>query len=224
MKLLDLCKKCSNANHCGTNAIVKLMDVASGEVADREPVGITCRDYVEKSEDTQAEPKAQRNTVICGFPGIGKSTAEMAGRIAVDMESTSYHFIFDETGKHDNPRWPGNYVDVIEEMARNGAESYILVSTHREVRDELTMRGIDYVIVMPQWNLKDEYLARYLYRGSPAHFISEMSDNWERDMKSLSDDGAPVIMLTSGMYLTDILPIGAFSWRHENDRGCPYGG
>lgn len=224
MKLIELCKTCAKSASCGTNAIVKLMEVASGEVADRAPVEITCRDYVEKTEDTQAEPKAQRNTVICGFPGIGKSTAEMAGKIAIDMESTSYHFIFDENGKSENPKWPGNYVDVIEEMARNGTESYILVSTHKEVRDELIMRGIDYVIVMPQWNLKDEYLARYLYRGSPAHFISEMSYNWERDMKNLSDDDAPVIMLTSGMYLTDILPIGPFSWRHENGGGCSYGG
>ena len=224
MKLIDLCKKCAKSASCGTNAIVKLMDVASGEVADREPVEVTCRDYVEKTEDTQAGPKAQRNMVICGFPGIGKSAAEMAGKIAIDMESTSYHFIFDENGRSENPKWPGNYVDVVEEMARNGTESYVLVSTHKEVRDELTMRGIGYVIVMPQWNLKDEYLARYLYRGSPACFISEMSDNWERDMKSLSDDDAPVIMLTSGMYLTDILPIGPFSWRHENARGCPHGG
>lgn len=224
MKLIELCKTCAKSASCGTNAIVKLMEVASGEVADREPVEVTCRDYVEKTEDTQAEPKAQRNMVICGFPGVGKSAAEMAGKIAIDIESTSYHFVFDENARSENPKWPANYVDVIEEMARNGTESYILASTHKEVRDELTMRGIDYIIVMPQWNLKDEYLARYLYRGSPANFISEMSDNWERDMKSLSDDGAPVIMLTSGMYLTDILPIGPFSWRHENTRGCPYGG
>lgn len=217
MRLIDLCKKCAKANRCGTNVIAKLMDVASDEIADRNPVFVTCQDYEEKQTEDDI-PVRTRNTIVCGFPGVGKSTAEMAGRIAVDMESTPYRFIFDENGKHDNPQWPSNYVDVIEEMARNGDANYVLVSTHQEVRDELTMRGLDYVIVMPEWHLQDEYLARYLYRGSPARFISEMADDWEKNMKSLANDGAPVIKLKSGMYLTDILPIGPFSWRHENDR------
>ena len=145
--------------------------------------------------------------VICGFSGIGKSTAEQKHRRIVDMESSIFSRCWDNTNGFGarNENFPQNYIDRLEEfMADNHADFYLL-SCHKEVRDELKKRGIPYLIVLPYPDCKNAYLKRWLKRGSDMEFITSMSDRWEQMIASCEDDGAPKIYLGENEYIADIL-------------------
>ena len=134
--------------------------------------------------------------VICGFSGIGKSTAEQKHRSIIDFESSGWSHIWDnglEVGK--NPSFPMNYIDKLCEMIDNDEATFYLLSCHKEVREELKNRGIDYIIVLPTAEQKNEYLKRWLRRGSSVEFIKLMNDRWEDMIKSCEEDDAPKIYL-----------------------------
>ncbi len=144
--------------------------------------------------------------IICGFSGIGKSTAEQKHRQIMDMESSGWHYLF-ENGFiiGENPKFPTNYIDSLIELMEKGEARFYLLSCHKEVREELKARGIDYIIVLPTIEQKNEYLKRWLKRGSPIEFIKSMNDRWEYMIKSCEEDDAPKIHLSSGEYISDLV-------------------
>lgn len=146
--------------------------------------------------------------VICGYSGVGKSTAEQKHNNVVDFESSAFSHCFDlEKMGERNPLFPRNYIDALCEMADENRKNVFLLSCHEEVRDELTKRGIGYVIVLPTINQKNEYLKRWLKRGSSIEFIQLMSDKWDDMHESCERDTAPKIYLDSDEYIDDVLPM-----------------
>ena len=127
--------------------------------------------------------------IICGFRGIGKSSIARTLPGIVDLESTPF-----------NKNWK-IYADVIEHMDKNGYT--VLVSSHRELREELLNRNINYFYVKPEKNLKEEYLERYKKRGNTKAFINQIKDNWDNYLKSLK--GENIVELKSEEYLLDKL-------------------
>lgn len=146
------------------------------------------------------------STIICGFSGIGKSTAEQKNRRILDFESSGYSNIF-ENGfvVSRNKDFPKNYIDKLEELIKNDEAYYYLLSCHEEVREELKTRGINYIIVLPTIEQKNEYLKRWLKRGSDIDFITQMDKRWEVMINSCVKDTAPKIYLDEHEYLSDIL-------------------
>jgi hypothetical protein len=142
--------------------------------------------------------------VICGFSGIGKSYAAKEFNEVLDLESSVFSRIWDEgkdMGK--NPVFPKNYVDAIEGYLKEPyGRLYILVSCHEEVREELRNRGIDYIIACPKLEHRNEYIKRWVTRGSDIKFIRKMYDNWEDMLQSCADDPMPKIVCN---YDTDTL-------------------
>lgn len=127
--------------------------------------------------------------IICGFPGIGKSSIARTLPGIVDLESTPF-----------NKNWK-IYADVIEHMNKNGYT--VLVSSHRELREELLNRNVNYFYVKPEKYLKEEYIERYKKRGNNKTFINQIKDNWDNYLKSLK--GENVVELKSEEYLLDKL-------------------
>lgn len=146
------------------------------------------------------------STIICGFSGIGKSTAEQKNRRILDFESSGYSNIF-ENGfvVSRNKDFPKNYIDKLEELMKNDEAYYYLLSCHEEVRNELKARGLKYIIVLPHMEYKNEYLKRWLKRGSDIDFITQMDKRWEAMIHSCVQDTAPKIYLNEHEYLSDIL-------------------
>ena len=144
--------------------------------------------------------------VICGFSGVGKSTAEQRHNKVIDFESSGYSHIF-EPGEFDrrNPAFPRNYIDAVCEHIENAANNVYLLSCHESVRMELKNRGIPYIIVMPHRDLKEEYIRRWFRRGSPTTFIEYMCDVWDDMIDSCERDDSPKIHLEADEYLDDIL-------------------
>lgn len=159
--------------------------------------------------------KEIKGLIICGFPGVGKSYAEQLSNDIADCESNAFHFPVDwehinEPEKmevKEDKNWVNKYVDHIEDMASQYGKPYVLVSSHVEVRTEMDVRGIKYIIAVPKKELKDEYLSRYVKRGSQVSFIEKMYFYWEEWLDEIENCGMPVIHLSSGQYIADILPI-----------------
>ena len=148
------------------------------------------------------------STIICGFSGIGKSTAEQKNRRILDFESSGYSNIFENGFRVSrNKDFPKNYIDRLEKLIENNEADYYLLSCHEEVRNELKARGLKYIIVTPYFECKNEYMKRWLKRGSDIDFITKMNERWNEMINSCINDEAPKIYLDEHEYLSDILVI-----------------
>ena len=145
-------------------------------------------------------------TIVAGFPGVGKSeAAKLYPDKFLDMESSDYHWIYDEGNKKANPMWPVNYFKAIMEAANkpftvNGDKYlYVLISTHKEVLDLLRKCHVYYMAVVPK--TKVIYIQRYIDRKSPVSFIETLDKNFEKFIKDIEESSA------FGIHYTDILHV-----------------
>ena len=158
-----------------------------------------------------------KNYIIAGFPGVGK-TASSDRKNVLDAESSAYKWTMDynefPAKRVKNEQWPKNYIDhiMLEDNIHSG--EIILTSTHAEVLKGLLERT-NVIAVIPTKEQLNDYLQRYLRRGSPAEFIRLMSEQWYSFLQCVenmagkeSDQGytLTVIRLQPGQYLADILP------------------
>lgn len=146
--------------------------------------------------------------VICGFSGVGKSTADCKSKDVFDFESSAFSHRWDAGHVGEKiAEFPVNYVDAICEHMDNHHNATYLLSCHQEVRDELKRRGIDYIIVMPDLVHKSEYIKRWLRRGSSMDFICSMNKRWLTMIQSCERDSAPKIYLKESEYISDVLSL-----------------
>jgi hypothetical protein len=133
--------------------------------------------------------------VICGFPGVGKSTLfRNRGDLKIlDSDSSTF----------DKAEFPQNYIAHIKEKI---AEGYIiLASTHDVVRNALVENNIPFGIVYPALNCKEEYLQRYRDRGSPQAFIDLMDAKWVDFVNGCaSQKGCISYCMPKGQYMPSI--------------------
>jgi adenylate kinase family enzyme len=141
-----------------------------------------------------------RPTVICGFPGVGKSTffakAQELGLKVLDSDSSQF----------DRTNFPTNYIQHIKDSLASG--HIVLCSTHSAVREALRASGIEYTIVMPKYFQCDAYLHRYSNRGSPESFINLMRSKWDEFWHSCYDDpAAHRIILDEDAHLAEVMSV-----------------
>lgn len=134
--------------------------------------------------------------VLAGFPGVGKSyfVDNLAGKYKLEVsDSDSSDFSWIENGKGNkvrNPNFVEDYVSHIKEMMETN--DLVCVSTHAEILEELYDEGIEFIVVVPLKGLKNEYIQRYIERGSPDGFVNIMKENYESFVDQLiqrSDQG-----------------------------------
>lgn len=138
----------------------------------------------------------EKINVIAGFPGIGKSDFVKNNKDLKIKDSDSSEW--------DKANFPENYLNYIEGIIEDGYT--ILCSTHEDVRNGLEERGITYVLVYPEMELKDEYIKRYTERGSPEAFVKMMGEKWDSFIESC-DESSPTkrIRLAEGQYLSVVI-------------------
>ncbi len=152
-----------------------------------------------------------KNIIISGFSGIGKSAAAGCYKdTVIDLESSEYSkiYTFDISGKPiklQNPDFPKNYVDAIIKEYRTGENKIILISCHETVRDALRASNIPYIIIMPEDCCKNEYVIRWLARGSASEFIQNMFTHWGEYHYSCERDPSPKIYLAKDDYLVKVI-------------------
>lgn len=94
--------------------------------------------------------------------------------------------IRDKLIKVRNPDFPQNYIAHIKENI--GKADYILVSTHDSVRKALDEAGIEYYLVYPEKELKEEWVGRCFIRGSKPEFCQLIADNWDEWIRQLETE------------------------------------
>ena len=131
--------------------------------------------------------------LISAFPGTGKShyfkTSLLKG---LDSDSSTF----------DKTKFPHNYITHIKNNI--GKTDYILISSHKTVRDALVENNLHFILVYPEKSLKDEYVKRYRERGSSEQFITLLINNWDDWIDELDNQkNCDRIVLNSGEYLSD---------------------
>ena len=154
--------------------------------------------------DTAMEKETQA-VIVSGFPGVGKTTfIDNPGELTLmDSDSSNFSWSNKEAGQR-HPDWPQNYINHIRESSSKA--DIILVSTHKEVRDALVSAGIEFVLVYPSLEMKEEYIRRYLDRGSDGKFIRLLEANYETWIEELM--AQPIcrhVVLQPGQYLSDVM-------------------
>jgi hypothetical protein len=134
--------------------------------------------------------------VVSAFPGCGKSHLfrNKGDKRILDSDSSTF----------DKSNFPENYINHIK--SNIGDADIILVSSHKEVRDALVDQSIDFILVYPSRDIKDEYIQRYIDRGNDDKFVELLKKNWDSWMNELEKQtDCKKIELKEGEYLSDIL-------------------
>lgn len=134
--------------------------------------------------------------IICGFPGIGKSTVfgkkELYTPNILDSDSSTF----------DKEFFPRNYLQHLQVETRKG--NLILASSHDVVRQALVDAVMPFHLVYPHRSLKMEYLNRYAERGSPSSFCDMMYMKWAEFIDSCENQiGCTRTVLQAGQFLND---------------------
>lgn len=144
--------------------------------------------------------------VISGFPGTGKTTfAARNPGCVIDIDSSLFS----------RDDFPANYIASIKSriveqqkadaITTNPRKVFILVSTHTEVREALEQEGIPFYLVLPTLEQKEEYINRYVERGSPQDFIERLDATYEQRLAECNEqDNCQHIVVESGHYITDV--------------------
>lgn len=140
-----------------------------------------------------------KTQIVCAFPGTGKT-------YFCDSSQANYalaNYCRDsDSSNFPKENFPQNYIAHIKSML--GIIGVVFVSSHKEVRDALAAEGIEYTLVYPHANLKDEYLKRYEDRGDSWRFISLVNTMWDQWMAELqADKSKRHIVLPANGYLFD---------------------
>ena len=145
-----------------------------------------------------------KNTIIISaFPGTGKTNYFNSRQDLNILDSDSSKYSFNEDGSR-NINFPQNYIKHIEEEI--GEVDIIFVSTHENVRREMRSRGINYLLFYPKYELKNEYLARYIERGSSDVFVRLMTDKWTEFIQSCQTQKECVhVKMDHGKFISDYL-------------------
>lgn len=141
----------------------------------------------------------EKNTakMVCGFPGVGKST------LFKELKDSGTKVLDSDSSTFDKAKFPGNYVKHIQDsLAKNFT---VLGSSHDVVRDALIAEKIPFTLVYPAKTLKQEYLDRYDERGSPKAFIELLDGNWDKwvgQCEDLKHDLVTKVELKAGEYIS----------------------
>ena len=133
----------------------------------------------------------KKTLVISGFPGIGKSDLfkKAIDNEIIVVDSDSSKFSWQQLNVTRNPDFPNNYIQHIKSQI--GFVDIILVSSHIDVRQALSDEYIFTYVIYPAENLFDEYIERYIQRGSPEKFVQFMRENFKTFVKELDAENLP---------------------------------
>ena len=94
--------------------------------------------------------------IYVGYQGIGKSSISGKNN-CIDLESSNFWV--------DNKRvdsWYKIYVNVAEHLSNQGYK--VFMSSHKNVREELNKRKIEFKVIMPSIFLKEQWIKRLQQR------------------------------------------------------------
>lgn len=134
--------------------------------------------------------------IISGFSNIGKSYLIKNKNInCIDFDTCYFK-------KIDN--WINIYVECV--LALKEKYDYVLITTYGEILHELNKRNIEYYLVYPKRELKEEYRNRAIKRGSDKDFIEGFFSRWDTHIDDcIKNKNKNKIVLNENEYLSDVI-------------------
>lgn len=134
--------------------------------------------------------------IISGFSNIGKSSLKKFKDINyIDFDT---HFFRKDEG------WEKMYVECL--LALSSKYDYVFITTHGVMLEELNKLGIEYYLVYPKRELKEEYRERAISRNSSEEFVNGFFSRWDEHISDCEKNTfAKKIVLESGEYLSDVI-------------------
>lgn len=136
------------------------------------------------------------HTIICAaFCGTGKTyICEKTNVKSVEIEYWKY-------------KENGRQKEYISDVKKHfGIVDYIFISTDPEGLKLLYNKGFEIILIYPKNELRNEYLDRYIKRGSPHDFIGVFMKYWDIWINELKKQTyCNHIVLNKDQYLQDIL-------------------
>lgn len=134
--------------------------------------------------------------IISGFSNIGKSYLIKNKNInCIDFDTCYFK-------KIDN--WINIYVECV--LALKEKYDYVLITTYGEILNELNKRNIEYYLVYPKRELKEEYRNRAIKRDSDKDFIEGFFSRWDTHIDDcIKNKNKNKIVLNENEYLSDVI-------------------
>jgi len=139
---------------------------------------------------------------------VGKTHFSSTTAGVNDSDSSNFGWAKTAPGeaKRRDPEWPNNYIAHIKRLLGRAEVTYIMVSSHQEVRDALVAEGIHFALVYPSADIKAEYIQRYKDWGNSPGFVKLLDINYEDWVAGLeAQPGCEHRPLKTGQYLSDVL-------------------
>ena len=91
--------------------------------------------------------------IIVGYQGIGKSTMAKHVNNCIDLESSNF---FVDNKRDEN--WYKVYVNIAKHLSDQ--HNLVFMSSHKIVREYLNEQNIDFTVICPALELKEEWLKK----------------------------------------------------------------
>ena len=144
---------------------------------------------------------SKKTWIISAFPCMGKSHyVQNNPDTSIDIDSFDFSWFDADVTR--NPNFPSNYISHIK--GNIGKYKYIMVSSHKVVRQALIDEGLTFIYVCPGNGLKDEFIQRARSRGSSNDFIRTLEVNWDSWLDH-NECSSMTFVTCQGQYLTDVL-------------------
>lgn len=141
--------------------------------------------------------------IISAFSGTGKKYF---------MDNTNLRVLFINPDDYayislqkKNPEFPNNFISHIRDNVN--AYDVILFPSSRLVHESLINKGIQYNLIYPNINLRNEYQKRLESKGYDDYFIERFLDTWEGDILNCSLQMYPnkIRLCCEDYYLSDAI-------------------
>ena len=122
-----------------------------------------------------------KTKIISAFPACGKTyCSENKQNLfngILDSDSSNFSWVKENGKRKRNPNFPKNYIEHIKENIEE--VEIIFISSHNIVRKALEDNNIEYYLIYPDINLKNEWVERFIRRGNSDKFIEFIKNKWE---------------------------------------------
>ena len=136
--------------------------------------------------------------IFCGYQGVGKSSICNRENGYIDFESSNF-FV--------NEMRPNVWIDIyINQAVSLNEQGYdVFLSTHKALRDRLNELNIDFTVITPSIDLKEQWIERLSnrYNNNPSlknmKALKNAEECYEENVKDLCSENK-VIMITNADY------------------------
>jgi hypothetical protein len=147
----------------------------------------------------------ERCVIISAFIASGKTWLTLNSK-RLDLSGFSILDLDSSVIPKENGQRASNFKELYMAKVRASIapNTIVLISTHEEIRSALAEEGLDFALVYPLRELKEEWIQRLRSRKSPEGLINIVQKDWSSMLGECEEQGGcSHFTLKKGQYLSD---------------------